>query len=246
MTVVNVETGELVQRDPEETAAMVLLGQIITALNTTLDEMPIGEVAGHKAKAVTVQTATKELGMSKEAQELAAEAVRRAEWALGRAIRKGQAEGEIATREDSLRPGGLVVDHPDNEKPRPVTDFATRGELYGSQRATGILDLADAFPDPRQLDAAIAAAKAEGNLSRANVARKAAEVIGRPRAIPRPEAERTLNALVMYADKAAREAKGLTPDQIRRIKPKADLWTVGLRNSVEVLQHLLSSLTEEK
>jgi hypothetical protein len=66
------------------------------------------------------------------------------------------------------------------------------------------------------------------------------------RVVPRPEAEKTLNALEMYAAKAARAAEGLTPDQIRRIKPKADLWTVGLRESVETLQRLLTSLTEEK
>lgn len=66
------------------------------------------------------------------------------------------------------------------------------------------------------------------------------------RATPRPEAERSLNLLAMYLEKAASEAKTLTPDQVRRIKPKADLWTVGLRNSMEVLEHLLTSLTEEK
>lgn len=66
------------------------------------------------------------------------------------------------------------------------------------------------------------------------------------RATPRPEAERSLNVIALYAGKAAREAALLTPDQIRRIKPKADLWTVGLRDHVEALQGLLTSLTEEK
>lgn len=66
------------------------------------------------------------------------------------------------------------------------------------------------------------------------------------RATPRPEAEKSLNIIALYAGKAAREAALLTPDQIRRIKPKADLWTVGLRDHVEALQRLLTSLTEEK
>lgn len=66
------------------------------------------------------------------------------------------------------------------------------------------------------------------------------------RATPRPEAERSLNVIALYAGKAAREAALLTPDQIRRIKPKADLWTVGLRDHVEALQRLLTSLEQEK
>lgn len=68
----------------------------------------------------------------------------------------------------------------------------------------------------------------------------------RPRQEQRPDAERMLNTLVMHADKAAREAQKLTAEQIRRVTPKADLWTVDLRNSLEVLQDLLTSLTKEK
>lgn len=66
------------------------------------------------------------------------------------------------------------------------------------------------------------------------------------RKMPRPAAEKTLNTIAYHLEKAAREAKSLTSDQTRRLKPKADLWTVGLRESVEVLQDLLTSLTEEK
>jgi len=145
------------------------------------------QIAMAKAEIATAAEATKQLGLSKEIQLDAQEMVRRAEYALGKAIRKGQAEGTVATRKDSLIPGGpgaLDVDHPDNEiKPRPVTDFAPRGELYGSQRATGVLDLADA--GEADFDAAIDEAKAEGNLSRANVARKAREKAGQPAAKPR-------------------------------------------------------------
>lgn len=62
------------------------------------------------------------------------------------------------------------------------------------------------------------------------------------RGAQRDPAETYLNLIEMQAARAAREVKNLTPDQIRRIRPKADLWTVGLRNSIEVLQHLVDSL----
>ena len=62
------------------------------------------------------------------------------------------------------------------------------------------------------------------------------------RARPRPPAERSLNSIAIYADKAAREAQTLTADQIRRVRTEADHWTAGLRNSIEVLQHLVDSL----
>ncbi|HEY0889432.1 MAG TPA: hypothetical protein VGE38_07470 [Nocardioides sp.] len=170
MTVVNTETGEIVEVHPEEPAAVAMLSQAITALTTALDEMPISEIATTKAKVATVATATKELGMSREAQELAAEAVRRAEWALGRAIRKGQSEGEIAKQ-------GPAPDFSLGEVKR-VTDYGTTGELYARDGKPGILTLADEIPEAAAFDAAIDAAKAEGNLSRANVARKAREAAG--------------------------------------------------------------------
>ncbi len=71
----------------------------------------------------------------------------------------------------------------------------------------------------------------------------------RPRSAPvkgRDDAETYLNTLTSLAAKAAREAEKLTPAQIARVTPKADLWTVGLGESVETLQRLLTSLSKEK
>jgi hypothetical protein len=62
----------------------------------------------------------------------------------------------------------------------------------------------------------------------------------------RDDAEVILNRLCSLAAQASREATTLTPAQITRVTQKADLWTVGLRESVETLQRLLTSLTEEK
>lgn len=164
---VNHSTGEITTVHPDEPGAVAMLTTAITALSTALDQMPIGEVVDLKAKVATVATATKELGMSKEAQELALEAVRRAEWALGRAIRKGQAEGQIRSQGDGRNLPG--VGDPDVSK---VTDFGRRDDLHGrpSRGEPGILTLAQA--EKHELDEAITEAREEGNLSRANVVRK--------------------------------------------------------------------------
>jgi hypothetical protein len=160
----------LVPVDPSSEASVItLLERAAVWLAEAVHRGDAQDVALVKAQLATAAEATKQLGLSKEIQLDAQEMVRRAEYALGKAIRRGQAEGTVATREDNLR--NVEVDHPDFDKPRPVTDFAPRGELYGSQRATGVLDLATAEPD--DFEAAISEAKAEGNLSRANVARKA-------------------------------------------------------------------------
>lgn len=63
---------------------------------------------------------------------------------------------------------------------------------------------------------------------------------------PRPAAEKTLNLVALYATKAARAASDLTADQIRRTRPEADQWTADLRNSIEVLEHLVDSLDPEE
>lgn len=143
-------------------------------LSRAVDETGPQQIAAAKAEIATAAEATKQLGLSKEIQDDAKEMVRRAEYALAKSIRKGQAEGTVLS--DATKGGRRDVDHPDIA--RPVTDFAARGELYGSQRATGILDAADSAPEQTDFDAALDAARAEGNLSRANVARKAREASG--------------------------------------------------------------------
>lgn len=233
--------------DPtNEVAVTSYLSQARDWLSRAVDETGPEQIARAKAEIATAAEATKQLGLSKEIQQDAQEMVRRAEYALAKSIRKGQAEGTVLS--DSTKGGRRDVDHPDIA--RPVTDYATRGELYGSQRATGILSAADAVATDADFDAAVDAARAEGNLSRANVARKARETSGKAaatrRAKPRDTAEVTLNSIQSLVAKAAREAQNLTPDQIRRVKPKADLWTVGLRNSIEALQRLVNSLDPEE
>ena len=126
-------------------------------------------VAALKAEIATAAEATKQLGLSKEIQQDAQEMVRRAEYALGKAIRAGQERGEIS------RKGDNGVGFTPGEK-ASATTFGTPGEIYGSSaEKPGVLQLVDEVTDS-EFEAAISGARAEGNLSRANVVRKIKEV----------------------------------------------------------------------
>jgi hypothetical protein len=113
-----------------------------------------------------VYTAQKQLG--KDAQLAAAEIVRRAERGIGLAIRRGQQNGKIRRRGDhGERAGG---DSDDNTISRPgPANYATTGELRGN--GAGIYHMTDGVSD-EDFEEALAEAKTEQDLSRANVVRK--------------------------------------------------------------------------
>jgi hypothetical protein len=120
-----------------------------------------------QAEAIRVYTTTKQLG--RDAELAAAEIVRRAERGIGVCIRKGQAEGTIAARGHNHAQNSMTT----GSEPRLTSEFAKSHELAGGGNQPGIYAFTDGVTD-EQFDEAIDEAKAEGNLSRANVARKAA------------------------------------------------------------------------
>jgi hypothetical protein len=144
-----------------------------------------------QAETVRVYTVQKQLG--KDAELAAAELVRRAERGIVLAIRKGQERGEIETRTDALSRasrsrrlfGDRSVDTESITK-ESVASFVSADEMTGN--GAGIAHLADGVTDD-QFDAAIEKAKAEGNLSRANVVRKVRNTTAPPPsklAMPQP------------------------------------------------------------
>lgn len=226
MTVVNTETGEILEPagsslaridTTSELAVTSYLQQARDWLARAVDETGPEQIAAARAEIATAAEATKQFGLSKEIQLDAQEMVRRAEYALGKAIRKGQAEGTVSRREgNGLQPTSRVEHRP--------SDFATRGELHGNgPDKPGILAIADSVSDlsngvgAQTFDRAIEDAKAEGNLSRANVARK---IIGKSPAPPADDVKRTadaetFNALMAYVRKA------VTPERTEGLKPRA-------------------------
>lgn len=171
---------------PVDTSSELAVSDYLTRardwLATAVEKTGPEQIAAAKAEIATAAEATKQLGLSKEIQLDAQEMVRRAEYALGKAIRKGQAEGTVRSQSDGISNARVTP----SESLHKVGDFGTYGEMYGRDGQSGVLGLADDIPDPDDFEGAITEAKAEGNLSRANVARKAHEKAGAtPRATPR-------------------------------------------------------------
>lgn len=139
-------------------------------LTEALAHNDLNDLVNAKGWAVTLKTAVYQKKLGKDAELSAQELVRRAEHCLVLGIRQGQEAGEIR------RPGQSKVTHHqrDDNTLVPIaspTDFAASHELRGGGDCPGMYALADDVTND-QFEAAITEAKAEGNLSRANVVRK--------------------------------------------------------------------------
>lgn len=164
--------GDLVATDPAEALeraadpgefVVMALERGKTWLAEALAHGDLDALVNAKGYAETLRVATMQKQLGKDAELSAAELVRRAERCIGLGIRQGQAAGEIRKRGDATR--GRVVD---NNLVSPY-EFVSKSELHNMQG--GIMDVTDDVTDD-QFEQAIDAAKAERNLSRANVIRK--------------------------------------------------------------------------
>ncbi len=115
-----------------------------------------------QAEAIRVYTTAKQLG--RDAELAAAEIVRRSERGIVAATRRQQADGKVARQHENIR--FADVGHADIRSVPEATGM-TR------QAFAEIIPLADGVTD-EMFDEAIAEAKEEGNLSRANVVRAVA------------------------------------------------------------------------
>ena len=122
-----------------------------------------------QAEAMRIYALQKQLGQ--DAQLAAAEIVRRAEQGLARIVRKGQENGQVNTRQDGGWNARTLDRNADIIKKSP-------GDYLGHGRArSDIYAMVDGISD-EQFEAALAEARSEGNLSRANVARKTRHLRG--------------------------------------------------------------------
>src|SRR5487761_1750059 len=130
-----------------------------------------------QAEAMRVYTAQKQLG--KDAQLAAAEIVRRAERGIAVAIRRGQQNGEIARRGDRGGRGAPGV-HGANPGDRRGDHLGSPAGFFrhGDERADAYA-MTDGVCDT-EFEDVLDEAKAEGNLSRANLVRKIRQRRGDP------------------------------------------------------------------
>lgn len=135
-------------------------------LASALDHGDIEQIVELKsqAEAIRVYAMSKQLG--KDAELSAAEIVRRAERGIGQAIRKGQEAGEIRKRGDDTR-----TDLRDRVVNNNLVSPVVAAQVNHQSDLAGMYKLSDDVSDD-QFEAAIGKARADGNLSRANVVRQ--------------------------------------------------------------------------
>lgn len=154
-----------------------------SVLGVILGSGDINRIAEARTDAEAFWKHAKSKKFPQAARLAAAELLRRAERGIGLAIQRGQADGTVR------RPGGRST-------LPAASDYVRDADLNGRLRKTdgnysaGIYALVTGITDD-MFEKAIAAARAEGNLSRANVARKASapgipEPQDKPATLPRP------------------------------------------------------------
>ncbi len=141
-------------------AMALLLRKAKEDLSAAIEASDLAAIVDVKDKALELEDHARELGLSRKLRDDAATFTRRVERQIGLAIRAGQASGELKSH------GGVGGVSP--------FDIISRNELHGSgsgHSKLGIYGLTDGVTD-EQFEEALAAARAEGNLSRSVVARK--------------------------------------------------------------------------
>lgn len=198
----------------------------------------IDDVRTTKAIAVGYENVLREKEMAFDAQLAATEIVRRCERRVGELVRQGQEDGTI--RRQGQWPTSKVHGR-DHELPSPL-DFVNNSD----ELTRGAYPMAEASAD--QFNEAIEEAKAEGNLSRANVVRKV-------KGETKPEARSEWHHKKRHIDsnrivrETARALDGSCAgldlvdfgalDALERLE-----WIESLRNSLRVLNRFLKELSK--
>lgn len=155
---VPIEDAQDLTHDPVQYMAVVLN----RAKEWLSEAQHIEEVRESRAVAVSYESYLREKELAFDAQLSATEIVRRCERRIGELVRQGQRDGKLMSRGSNTR-----VDLVANDNLVTVTEAAGVGHRSSLKP---LYDLAEA--DPQEFEEALAEAKAEGNLSRANVVRK--------------------------------------------------------------------------
>lgn len=149
-------------KEQQELAVTMMLDQSKQWLDRAMEATnPALVVSEFKSFVATVAEASKQKKLSEGIQLEAVEMVRRAERALGVAIRKGQEAGEIVAR--GQVGNGRSSRHDDLQSPAQYFSHA--------QEKTDIYTMTDDVSD-EDFEEVMAEAKDEGNLSRSNITRK--------------------------------------------------------------------------
>jgi hypothetical protein len=237
--------------DRESVVALLERGKTWLTMAVERDT-EIGDYVTFKGQAETVRVYTVQKQLGKDAELAAQELVRRAEAGIGRAVRKAQEAGQVARPGDigaAPPPGGDMSRAPGVQRgahlDRSSKYFANHAERSDSFKLAAASDA--------DLDTAITEAKAEGNLSRANVVRK---VTGRDKPKGRrPEVlrgTRRIDSRRVIAATVDGYANNAIPQDLFAEICLAELeendlreWISSLSESAKALRSLRSTLEKE-
>jgi hypothetical protein len=187
-------------------------------LQEALEYGGIEQIAEVRSQAEAVRVYTRQKQLGREAELAAAEIVRRAERGIGLAIRRAQQQGRIARRGDRGSRGapGVRGGNPGDTRGDHLGS-ASRFFSHPSERA-GAYAMADGASNG-EFEDALAAARAEGNLSRANVVRKIGQrgrrpAPGRDAPVAAPAGESAADGADRRGLIAAHAAHGMSSHQI--------------------------------
>lgn len=203
--------------DRNETSVVTALQNARELLAWAVEASGPAAVANIKAQIVMAETYAKELGLSKEIRDDATEMVRRAEYALGKAIRKGQAEGTVR----NLGWGGPTADYERGgqvvhvDRVRDETAISPKEFLGSGQVTHEVYAMADGA-SAEEFEDALTEARSEGNLSRANVVRKVKAKVPNQTRTDRAEIIQQMAAEGHHRDQVARHL-GITREAVNNI-----------------------------
>lgn len=245
----NMAALEALDPKAQEVAVTRMLSEARGWLAHAVEATQPQAMAEFKAVMSTIAEGTRQLGLAKDIQLDAQEMVRRAERGLGVAIREGQERNEIRSLGSTQFQGNQHVAGPAQAMTTSPTEFASQSSLSNSHG--GIYDLTDGVSD-EQFESALSEAKDEGNLSRANVARKA-------KGEPAPKAKR--HELLHGSRRIdVNRVVGATVEQVANPCPaglfaeldwsavdhsKIGEWVESLTESISALRSLRTNLTRE-
>lgn len=217
-------------------------------LAQALEHGDIDGIVELKSQAEAIRTYTVQKQLGKDAELAAAEIVRRAERGIGLAIRRGQEAGEIrrqgeggGARAPYERQGTTVAAHPHPEtKKRSTSEYLMSGSDQDQTYA-----VTDGISND-EFEEVIAEAKAEGNLSRANVVRKAKKEPAKPK-LPgvgnkRLNADRVVSETVTLLEGAASSVALIEPGEVT--SDQIGSWVASLNQSLRSLRRFVTRLEE--
>lgn len=217
---------------------------------------PIEEIVAYRASATAMRDTVTRQGLGRDAELDATELLRRCDRTVGIAIRAGQAAGTVSSREhphsgprDAYERNGQTIRAGATERAFDAVSPTSFG-MSKDELARGIYPMVDDVDDER-FDQALADARAERSLSRANVIRKirhlAAPPSKRPEILRKTRRFDSATVVGRTVDSATGVITSLLDEVVFAELDTQDVarWIASLDDSIKAIRGLQARLKKE-